>query len=211
MDTMGKQGVPIPEAAWVSILQNCIRENDLLVARQLHAILSKYERQWSSKLSCQLIHMFALCGSLAEALQLFQNMVEKNVYAWPAIITVFTRAGDPEQALMLYNQMKTFSIKPSSHTTVAALKACVCLGGLQEGMMIHDYALKQDLETNLFVGSALVDMYAKCGSLREALEVFENLTVRDIVSWCSMIAAFTHHGCGVEALMLYNKMQEEGT
>eukprot|EP00250_Pteridium_aquilinum_P034949 c8363_g2_i1 orf=96-605(+) len=116
LDALGKQGVHIPETAWVCALQYCIRENDLVVARQLHAMLSKYERQWSSKLWCQLIHMFAACGSLPDALQLFHNMAEKNTYAWTAIISVHARTGNPDQALMLYKQMRRCTIKPSSHT-----------------------------------------------------------------------------------------------
>ncbi|KAI5060611.1 hypothetical protein GOP47_0025031 [Adiantum capillus-veneris] len=211
LDSLGKQGVHIPQAAAVFLLQNCARENHLLVARQLHATFLKYETHLSSKLSCQFIHVFASCGTLGEALNLFHNMAEKTAYAWTAIISVHAKGGKPEQALMLYDQMKALAVRTTSHTTVAALKACICLMALQEGMVIHSDALKEDLEADLFVGSALVDMYAKCGSLQEAHDVFEKLGERDVVTWCAMIAGFMQQGCGVDALKLHEKMRKEGT
>ncbi|KAH7435669.1 hypothetical protein KP509_06G074600 [Ceratopteris richardii] len=211
MESLGKQNVHIPESAAICLLQHCVQANHLVAARQLHAILSNYERYWSSKLSCQFIYAFASFGNLPESFKVYRSIAEKTTHAWTAIISVHAKGGKPDEALVLYQEMKASSFNNSSHSIVAALKACISLNAWKEGMVIHDDALRKSSAVDAFVGSALIDMYAKCGSLREAHNVFNNLSERDVVTWCTMIAAFTQHGCGVDALKLHSKMEQEGT
>lgn len=158
------------------------------------------EFQWNTKLGCQLIRTHALRGSLHEALKVFNCLHDQNVYAWTAIISAYVQRDQNEQAVLLYNQMQTTGVEPSSYTIVAVLKACANLATLDEGKLIHSEIMQQGLKSDLFVKNTLVDMYAKCGSIEDAWAVFVELPVRDVMSWSAIIAGYIQHGHGCRAL-----------
>jgi pentatricopeptide repeat protein len=98
-------------------------------------------------------------------------------------------------------------ITPDSATMVNVLKACARLGALQQGKWIHDYTTRAGFQGNTFVETALIDMYAKCGSIDIAHKLFDKMSTRDVVSWSAMIAGYGMHGRGNDALAVFSKMQ----
>ncbi len=93
---------------------------------------------------------------------------------------------------------------------MGVLKACASVGAIEEGRCVHRQIIQSGLESDVFVGNSLVDMYAKCGSMEDAWRVFNKMPSRDVITWTAMI--FGHVKCwqGQEALELFQEMQQEG-
>ncbi|XP_008240808.2 PREDICTED: pentatricopeptide repeat-containing protein At2g35030, mitochondrial [Prunus mume] len=152
-------------------------------------------------------------GDLKRAQELFIRMPQKNVISWTTMITGYVQDGQNEKALMFFSKMLVDNgVKPNQGTFVSVLSACSNLAGFSEGQQIHQMISKTVHQECAFLVSALINMYSKCGELVAARKMFEDglTTHRDMVSWNGMIAAYAHHGCGVEAINLFNEMRKLG-
>eukprot|EP01018_Ginkgo_biloba_P031329 Gb_01246 [translate_table: standard] len=147
-------------------------------------------------------------GLVDEALNLFQKMPERDVISWNAMIAGYAQNGCDEEALKLYRQMQLAGLKPNTETFSSVLPSCANLIALEHGKAIHEDIIRSGFQCDVFVGSALVDMYAKCGSLGVACQVFDKMPSRDVVSWNAMIAGHAHNGDVDEAQNLFQKMPE---
>eukprot|EP01018_Ginkgo_biloba_P001174 Gb_31190 [translate_table: standard] len=154
---------------------------------------------------------YAQNGHVYEALKLFQKMPKRNVVSWNAMIAGYVQNGYGQAALELFRQMQQTGAKPNSKTFASVLSACANLAALEQGKEIHKKIIRSGFQSDIFVGNALVDMYAKCGSLENARSVFDKMPQRDVVSWTEMIAGYALHGHGKEALKLFEQMQHSGT
>eukprot|EP01018_Ginkgo_biloba_P001238 Gb_28665 [translate_table: standard] len=146
-------------------------------------------------------------GNVEEALKLFNKMPQRNVISWTAMIAGFAQNGFCEEALKLFLQMQLAGVKPNSKTFASVLPACADLAALEQGIEIHEEIIRSQLHCDVFVGNALVDMYAKCGCIEYAHNLFDKMPHRDVVSWNAMIAGYAMHGCGKEALEVFEQMQ----
>eukprot|EP01018_Ginkgo_biloba_P032070 Gb_08223 [translate_table: standard] len=151
---------------------------------------------------------YAQIGYVDEALKLFQKIVEPDVVSWNAMVAGYVQNGYVEEALNHFQQMKLAGMKPNSKTFAALLPACADLAVLEMGKEVHEDIIRSGLQSDVFVGSALVDMYTKCGSIENARIVFDKLPHRDVVSWNTMVAGYAHSGNVNEALELFNKMPQ---
>eukprot|EP01018_Ginkgo_biloba_P002731 Gb_33134 [translate_table: standard] len=149
-------------------------------------------------------------GNVDEALKLFQEMPERNMVSWTAMIAGYAQNGQSVEALKCYRRMQLAGMKPSSKTFASVLPACANLAALEQGMEIHDEIIRNGFQSRIFVVNALIDMYAKCGSIENARDVFDKMPQRDVVSWNTMIAGYAMHGCGKDALKLFEQMQCSG-
>ncbi|KAG5251994.1 pentatricopeptide repeat-containing protein [Salix suchowensis] len=140
----------------------------------------------------------AVCGDLDAARRAFDQMPTRNVVSWTAMIHAFE----------LFWRMLLANSKPNEFTLVNLLKACSELGSLKLGRWIHDYAVKNGFELGAFLGTALIDMYSKCGSFDNARQVFREMEIKSLATWNTMITSLGVHGYGEEALSLFAKMEE---
>ncbi|XP_057873381.1 pentatricopeptide repeat-containing protein DOT4, chloroplastic-like [Cryptomeria japonica] len=154
--------------------------------------------------------LYVKCANLEDAQQVFNEMPQRNSLSWTVIIGGVAKQGQWHETLRLFHQMRGLGLQPNNFIIPSVLKACANLMSLQEGKDIHDYIVRNKLEIDLFVASALVDMYAKCGSLDCARQVFNKMPHRDLVAWNSMISGYAHNGQDAEALEIFNEMQREG-
>lgn len=113
------------------------------------------------------------------------------------------------QAIAMFKSMKSQGVEPNKITLVGLLSACASIGALDVGKWVETYASQRSLQHDIFVATALVDMYAKCGSIDNALRVFEDMPIRNEVSWNAMIAALAFHGQPQDALSLFERMSRE--
>lgn len=147
------------------------------------------------------------CGDVQEARRIFDEMPSKNVVSWTAMINGYIRNQQPEEALELFKRMQAENICPNEYTMVSLIKACTEMGILSLGRGIHDCAIKNSFEIGIYLGTALIDMYSKCGSIKDAIEVFETMPRRSLPTWNSMITSLGVHGLGQEALNLFSEME----
>ncbi|XP_059633359.1 pentatricopeptide repeat-containing protein At1g08070, chloroplastic-like isoform X2 [Cornus florida] len=153
---------------------------------------------------------YVKCGNVELALKLFREMPCRDVVSWNAMLACYAQSGKSNEALALFDEMQTTNIVPTEATFVSLLSACGHLGALDQALSLHSYIIDYKIEINFIVGTALVDMYAKCGSISRASEVFYSMDSKDVLTWNTIITGMAMHGCASSAQRLFREMQEDG-
>eukprot|EP01018_Ginkgo_biloba_P012108 Gb_38817 [translate_table: standard] len=195
----------VGSSTYACLLQGCINQETLAEGKLVHTYMTVKGLKLDIHLGTVLVTMYAKCGSLADARRVLDQMLERNVVSWTVMIAAYTRHGDFEAALKLFYQMQRIGVQPNEFTFSCVLPACANLALLKE---VHEEIIIRGLQSDVFVANALVDMYAKCGNIENARQVFDNLHQRDVVSWNTMIAGYVQNGHVEEALELFKKMPE---
>ncbi|KAK7396022.1 hypothetical protein VNO78_16711 [Psophocarpus tetragonolobus] len=151
---------------------------------------------------------FIACGRLDSARKFFEEMPSKNVVSWTAMIDGYVKDNQPIEAFNLFERMQVDNVKPNEYTVVSLVRACTEMGSLKLGRRIHDFSLKNGFELGPFLGTALIDMYSKCGSLDDARTVFDMMQVRTLATWNTMITSLGVHGYRNEAISIFEEMEE---
>lgn len=194
----------------VSILRACGSIRYSLIGREVHAQIIKNSIETSLYLGSTLVWFYCRCGKYSNATKVLQQMPLRDVVSWTAIISGCARLGHESEALEFLKKMIDDGVEPNSFTYSSALKACAKLEAIMHGKLIHSSANKTPALSNVYVGSALINMYAKCGYVAEAIQVFDNMPERNLVSWKAMIVGYARNGLCQEALRLMYRMQAEG-
>lgn len=194
----------------ITVLPACAHVGDLQQGKWIHECIIRNGFESDIFVATSLIDMYANCGRMEKARQLFNKMSEKNVVSWNTMIAGYTHNGPIKEALALFHQMQVADITPDSVTLVSVLSACAQSGALQHGKCMHDYILRKGFESEVSVGNALVAMYAKCGRIESAQVVFDKMSERNVVLWTAMIAGYAQSGGSDEALRLFQQMQIAG-
>ncbi|KAL4580831.1 hypothetical protein LXL04_017035 [Taraxacum kok-saghyz] len=151
-------------------------------------------------------------GELESARNLFDKMPQRTVVSWNSMISGYSQNGFFMEALELFRKMQMENDDnttiPNYITLVSVLRAISRLGALEIGKWIHFYAIKNNINIDPVLGSSLIDMYSKCGSINEALQLFNSLKQKNVITWNSIITGLAIHGRATEALDHFNKMQE---
>ncbi|MQL81675.1 hypothetical protein Taro_014144 [Colocasia esculenta] len=153
-----------------------------------------------------LIPVFSPLNDIESAKKLFEAAQDKSLASWNAMISGCAQNGLTEMAISLFRQMQAADVQPNPVTVTSILSACAQLGALTLGKWVHQIIDEQHFEPNVFVSTAMIDMYAKCGSIKEARRVFDRMVEKNVVSWNAMIAGYGLHGLGSEALNLFSEM-----
>ncbi|KAF6162250.1 hypothetical protein GIB67_008379 [Kingdonia uniflora] len=155
-----------------------------------------------------MINGYAKQGELELAKMIFDEMPERNVVSWNAMIAGYSQKDKPKEALEIFREMEKKNVRPVEGTLVCVLSACAQLGCLDIGRQIYHYYVDQKrVGPSVILMNAFIDLCAKCGNIDEALEHFEEMPERDLVSWNIMIIGFAVHGYAKLALNLFKKMK----
>ncbi|CAA7048477.1 unnamed protein product [Microthlaspi erraticum] len=157
-----------------------------------------------------MISGYARCGLLDVSREIFDGIEEKDVVLWNAMIGGSVHAKRGQDALALFQEMQTSSVKPDEITMIHCLSACSHLGALDVGVWIHRYIEKHGLSLNVALGTSLVDMYAKCGNISEARSVFHGMQRRNSLTYTAMIGGLALHGDASSAISYFNEMIDTG-
>lgn len=208
-EKMQLEGVAPNSITLASVIKVCRASRAFDKGREIHMMLAQNSHELDLSVGNTFIGMYAKCGSLSEAQEVFNKLPARDVVSWTALMSGYAEHGPAEKALECFCQMEQHSISPNAITFACVLKACGSIGDLKKGQEIHVYIVNEQYENDAVVGNSLVDLYAKCGSLTEAHEIFEELTVQDVVSWTALITGYAEHGYGQEALRTFDNMQNE--
>lgn len=196
-------GVRIDLVLRNALLDMYAKCGDLDSARKVFdRIAEKNVVSWTSMVSAYAKHRF-----VESARETFDQMPVKNVVSWNSMISCYVKEGCWKEALDLFHRMCESGEAPDEATFVSILSACGQVGDLVMGKQVHDYILSKSITPSVAVSNALIDMYSKCGSLATAIDIFNQMSDKDTVSWNVAIAAFAMHGCGVKAVKLFEEMQ----
>jgi pentatricopeptide repeat protein len=192
-----------------SLLQACTNIRTLEEGRRLHAQMLITGIEQNDYSGSKLVGMYAKSGSLEDARLVFEKIARRNVVSWNVMIRGYVDHGHLKEALRIYDQMQTAGMLPDDLTFPFVLKACAGLGALQQGKDIHNTIMRLGFESNVFVGTTLIDMYVKCRTVDVARQVFDKMSERNVVSWTAMIVGYVQNGLAEEALELFRQMQLE--
>ena len=198
--------------AFVALLKACAKRKDLSKGTKVHAEVRKRGLLESNPyIFSSLVSMYAKCGDLEKAQESHDEVPFRNVASWSVLISMYARCGQGKRAFDCFNRMKCESLTPNVVTFIGVLSACGNVKAIGKGKQIHDEITRTDfLGSNLMLGNALVDMYAKCGELMTARQVLNGLPFRDEVTWNALISKYTQLGHGEEALSCFYRMKREG-
>ncbi|CAK9266694.1 unnamed protein product [Sphagnum jensenii] len=207
---MQQEGVQPNSVTFVGVLNACASVLALEDGRCAHKQI--IESGWDSDIfvGSSLVDIYAKCGSMEDAWNVFKNMPSRHVVTWTTMILGHVKCGQGQKALELFRQMQRENVRPNSVTFVGVLNACASIVALEEGRCAHEQIIECGWDSDVFVGSSLVDMYAKCGSMEDAQRVFNKMPSHDVVTWNSMILGHVKCGQGQKALELFQQMNKEG-
>eukprot|EP01018_Ginkgo_biloba_P019942 Gb_25604 [translate_table: standard] len=196
--------------SFASVLSACANMTAFKQGKQIHTQIIKNGFDFNIFVGNALVDMYAKCGDVEKARFIFDKRPARNSVSWTSMIAGYAQKGHGEEALKLFCHMQRTDVKSDHATFASALRACASLAAMEQGKQVHAGIIKAGFDTNVFAGSALVDMYAKCGSIEDALHMFNKIPQRNLISWNAMIAGYAQNGCGKETLQLFEQMLQAG-
>ena len=207
---MKPEGLKPTAITYLSILNACASAEALKWVKEVHRHAREAGFEVDVRVGNALVHMYAKCGSIDDARLAFDKMEERDVITWTVMIGGLAEHGCGHEAYELFLQMQREGFKPDAFTYSSILNACASAGALEWVKEVHRHAHEAGFESDVRVGSALVHMYAKCGSIADARLTFDKMEERDVVTWNVMIGGLAQHGCGHEALEVFRSMIADG-
>ncbi|KAL5547133.1 hypothetical protein UlMin_006820 [Ulmus minor] len=196
----------------------------LRIGKSIHGYVVRAGFESLVNIETALIDMYSKCGSVGTSRLIFDRMTEKTVVTWNSMIDGYVQSEDPEEAMTMFQKMLDEGFEPTNVTVMEALHASADLGDIEKGMFIHKLldelnlgsdvqwihglVIRTCLDKNVFVMTALVDMYAKCGAIKTARKLFDAMDERHVTTWNAMIDGYGTHGLGKASVDLFNEMQK---
>ncbi|EEF41219.1 pentatricopeptide repeat-containing protein, putative [Ricinus communis] len=205
--TMQKERTEGDGVVMVGLIQACTSLGDSKFGLSVHGHMVRREMNMDNVLQTSLIDMYAKNGKLELASRVFEGIPYKSVISWGALISGFAQNGFANKTLASLVEMQNSGFKPDLVSLISSLSACAQVGNLKVGKSLHGHIVKR-LYLDKVSGTALIDMYAKCGALTFARALFDQIEPRDLILWNAMISSYGIHGDGIEALSLFLKMKE---
>lgn len=208
---MRSSGVAADEVAVVSALCAAGMLGCVWLGRWIHGFYIEPGRVVRDVyVSTALVNMYLKCGCCDDAMRAFLDMRYRNSVSWNALLAGYAHLSKFKDVLLLFEAMLLEKVEPSEATLATVLTACAHLGSLDKGRRLNSYIGARKLELTSVLGTALVDMYAKCGSVEEAFCVFETMRVKDVYPWTALIHGVAMNGDAVGALSLFSEMLSSG-
>ncbi|XP_051214156.1 pentatricopeptide repeat-containing protein At3g62890-like [Lolium perenne] len=157
-----------------------------------------------------MIHGYTVSGDVGAAREIFDGTADRDAFSWSSMISAYAKGRRSKDALELWREMRLARVAPDCITMVSVLSACGDVGALAIGAEVHQFVDNNNVEVDVKLGTALVDMYAKCGDIESSLRVFRAMPVKDVLAWSSMVIGLANHGLGHDALGLFSEMTSEG-
>ncbi|KAJ9567863.1 hypothetical protein OSB04_003829 [Centaurea solstitialis] len=185
--------------------------SDLLeIGQGIHGYCLRSGFDSNAHISSMLVSMYSRCSCMNSAYKVFDSLSQPDLVTWSALISGFSQSGEHHKALVLFKRMNTKGKKSDSILVATLLSVTTQLVILAPGVQIHGYAIRHNLDSEVMVSSALIDMYSKCGFLELGIKVFEHMSKRNIVSYNSVIASLGLYGLASEAFQVFREVLERG-
>ncbi|KAI5078168.1 hypothetical protein GOP47_0007992 [Adiantum capillus-veneris] len=220
---MQEDGVEPDSYTFVSLFKACGIITNLEEGMRLHVIAQEKGLTSNVFVGNTLLSMYTKCEDALQAEEVFRGLLRRSVVSWNGMLSVLLKVGPVENVLLSYRQLCEELKDPDPMSLVFALQACGILADmpvkdkkldkitcLEIGLALHSFARTRSYESNLFVGTALINMYGKCGAIKDAQHVFETLSQRDLVFWNTLVLAFLQEKQEEKALQLYTLIKKEG-
>ncbi|GAB2266963.1 Putative pentatricopeptide repeat-containing protein At3g13770, mitochondrial, partial [Dionaea muscipula] len=207
---MALEGLAMKLEGYDAVLSECLNRKDVREGKRVHAHMIKTHSP-PIYLRNRMLVFYCKCDCLRDAREMFDEMPDRDVVSWTAMISGYSQKGFSSKALDIFLQMLRSGAQANEFTFATILTSCVGNYGLDYGRQVHSLIIRSSYDSHMYVGSSLLDMYAKAGSIHEARAVFEGLPPgRDIVACTAIISGYAQSGLDEEAIELFRKLQNEG-
>lgn len=200
----------IKDATVVAVLKSCENESDLPAGRQIHSLIVKSSACHHTLVGNALVHMYSECRQIGDAFKAFVDIISKDDSSWSSIIGTCKQNGMESKALELCKVMLAEGITFTSYSLPLCISACSQLSAIHEGKQFHVFAIKCGYNLDVYVGSSVIDMYAKCGNMEESEKFFDEQLEPNGVTFNAMICGYAHHGKAQEAIEVFTKLEKNG-
>lgn len=204
--SMRGHGIRPDRLTYPFLFKACAAIGAIKVGKQVHADALKRGETSVVHVQNTLVLFYGSCGKVNDARRVFDAMSMRTVVSWNSIVSACIENYKIKDSMEIFGRMRDCGFDPDEVTMVGLLSACVGLGNLSLGKWVHSQVIEKGLVVNCELGTSLVDMYAKCGDVCSAGQVFDRMTERSVWTWSAMILGFAQHGCAAEALALFEKM-----
>ncbi|XP_075505047.1 putative pentatricopeptide repeat-containing protein At3g05240 isoform X1 [Primulina tabacum] len=199
--------IGVDRVSFSCLISSCAAQKDLNSGRMMHALAKAVGIECDISVGTALINMYAKCRKLACAMELFDDLPKQNIESWNTMMHAYVENGLAMEALKLFDHIKHRNLELDEVTVLGLIMACRDLGNLNHGIYIHSFLLSKDLlRDNTCLGNALIDMYAKCGSMTQAKAVFDHMINKDVISWTSLISGYAINGESEKSLDTFKHM-----
>ncbi|CAN6466695.1 unnamed protein product [Victoria cruziana] len=189
------------------LLQRCCISKVLAQGRQVHQQIVVNGFHGNSRLRVRLVGLYTACGEVRSAERLFDEMPERDVFVWTAMLGCYLRKSMYEDVIATYWRVRDEGVYPDDYVFPKVLKACTLLSDLEEGVRVHNDMKHLGLRPNVYSSNSLIELYSKCGDVVSARRLFDEMPQRDALSWNSMIAGYVSNSMHDSALELFNLMR----
>ncbi|CAL0325943.1 unnamed protein product [Lupinus luteus] len=208
LSKMKGEGLKMDKVTVSSILPVCARSNDIVSGLLIHLYVIKHGLEEDVFVSNALINMYSKFGRLRDSQRIFDCMKVRDLVSWNSIIAAYEQNDVPTTALELFKEMRFIGIQPDLLTVVSLASILGQLSDETVSRSVHGFVMRHEwLEKDVVIGNALVNMYAKVGAMDCASTVFEQLPLRDIISWNTLIVGYAQNGLASEAIDAYHMME----
>ncbi|PIN16760.1 hypothetical protein CDL12_10588 [Handroanthus impetiginosus] len=198
------QGISLDSFALASALSACGLIEHSKMGSQIHCLIIK------TSLPNEFVENALKCGFINSAIRIFHDAQQVGVVTWNSMMCGLSQNGYSKEALDLFDEMYAKHFDMDEVTFLSAIQACSNLGFIDKGRWIHHKVITFSVRNDMYIDTALVNMYARCGDLQMARRVFDSMIELSIVSWSSMIGGYAIHGHIDESISLFNRMVELG-
>ncbi|KMT06249.1 hypothetical protein BVRB_7g161740 isoform B [Beta vulgaris subsp. vulgaris] len=207
VNEMRYKGIHLDPVTVASILPVCAFVGDFLSGIMIHLYAIKHGLEHEVFVSNALINMYAKFGYLQHAQEVFDKMLVKDIVSWNSIISAYEQNANAILAIRFFKEMQCQGLQPDTLTLVS-LAACVAhLGDFKNGRLLHGFIIKKAYMSNIIMGNAVLDMYAKLGNLDFAQKVFREMPRKDIISWNTLITGYSQNGLADEATETFSELE----
>ena len=204
------------DASLLALIKECCNHKDLSKGARIHAhILQKGSFFLANNvfIATALVTMYAKCGALPKARDLFDQHLStftRDLVAWTSLISGYSHHGFSEDALKCFDRMRNEGIHPDAFTFSCVLKACGSTDDVVKGRIIHEEIIEDGIALDTLLGSTLIDMYSKCGSMADAQQIFDTTHIKDSLKCTALITGYARQGNTELVFHMFEKMKKEG-
>ncbi|KAL4558082.1 hypothetical protein LXL04_036278 [Taraxacum kok-saghyz] len=178
------------------------------IGRSVHCLSLKTRYDSDVFVASSVLDMYAKCGQIQDARNMFDEMPVKNVVSWSGMIYGYSQLNENEEALLLFKQALSNKLEVNDFTLTSVIKVCSNTTLLGLGEQLHALSIKLSFDSSSFIGSALISMYSKCGIITPSYQIFHEIPSKNLGTWNAMLIACAQHSHTQKVFDLFQQLEK---